>query len=135
MTPESTTWIPSACDELMSISRLWMPVESMKGTLRMRRMRTAGLADMELRMSQVIRTKPYMAQPYLLRALAKYNLDDFEGAIADATLAIERNPFLPDAWEVRGVSRQCIGDNRSAITDYAGALQLLPAEECVRAVV
>ena len=50
-TPESTTWIPSACDELMSISRLWMPVESMKGTLRMRRMRTAGLADMELRMS------------------------------------------------------------------------------------
>lgn len=76
--------------------------------------------------NQVIRTKPYMAQPYLLRALAKYNLDDFEGAIADATLAIERNPFLPDAWEVRGVSRQCIGDNRSAITDYAGALQLLP---------
>lgn len=76
--------------------------------------------------NQVIRAKPYMAQPYLLRALAKYNLDDFDGAVADATLALERNPFLPDAWEVRAVSHQNLGQNTLAIADYAKALELLP---------
>lgn len=76
--------------------------------------------------NQAIESKPQWAQPYLMRAIAKYNLDDFQGAEADATLAIERNKFIVDAYEVRGVARQNLGKLQEAVDDYTHALQLLP---------
>ncbi|MDE7388154.1 MAG: tetratricopeptide repeat protein [Muribaculaceae bacterium] len=76
--------------------------------------------------NQVIALKPNMAEPYMLRAVAKYNLDDFHGAEADATEALTRNPFLPEAWEVRAVARQNMGNAKDAINDYRGALRQLP---------
>lgn len=76
--------------------------------------------------NQVIAAKPWLAEPYYLRAIAKYSLEDFVGAELDASEAIDRNPFLPDAWEVRGVARQCQGKNLEAVGDYKHALTLLP---------
>lgn len=76
--------------------------------------------------NRVINVKPYLAQPYFYRAVAKLNLDDYLGAEADATRAIERNPFIVDAWEVRGVARQNLGRDREAIADYTKALEMLP---------
>jgi len=76
--------------------------------------------------NQVIAAKPYLAQPYFFRALAKYNLDDFKGAEEDASIAIEHNPFITDAYELRGVVRQNMGRHREAIEDYSHALTLLP---------
>lgn len=76
--------------------------------------------------NQVIDAKPYLAEPYFLRAIAKYNLEDFTGAEADARKAVEINPFLPDAWEVRGVACQCVGNFDDAIKYYDRALSLLP---------
>lgn len=76
--------------------------------------------------NQAISAKPYLAQPYFLRAIAKINLEDYAGAEADASRAIELNPFLTDAWEVRGVARQNLGRDRQAIDDYSEALKLLP---------
>ena len=76
--------------------------------------------------NQAIQAKPYLAQPYFLRAIAKLNLDDLPGAEADASKALSLNPFLPDAWEVRGVARQNMGNDSAAISDYEEALKLLP---------
>lgn len=76
--------------------------------------------------SQVIDAKPYLSEPYFLRAIAKYNLEDYAGALADATLATEVNPFQPDAWEVRGVAHQCLDRHADAVADYTRALELLP---------
>lgn len=76
--------------------------------------------------NQVIDAKPYLAEPYFLRAVAKYNLEDFAGAETDARKAVEINPFLPDAWEVRGVASQCVGNHVAAIGYYDRALELLP---------
>lgn len=76
--------------------------------------------------NQAIQAKPYLAEPYLYRAIAKINLEDFAGAEADASAAIERNPFITDAWEVRGVARQNLGKDSLAIGDYNHALKLLP---------
>ncbi|MDO4319851.1 MAG: tetratricopeptide repeat protein [Bacteroidales bacterium] len=76
--------------------------------------------------NRVIQSKPYLAQPYFLRAIAKINLEDYVGAEADASTAIELNPYLTDAWEVRGVARQNLGRDRDAISDYDHALELLP---------
>lgn len=76
--------------------------------------------------NQAIQAKPYLAQPYLYRAIAKLNLEDFRGAEEDASKAVELNPFLTDAWEVRGVARQNTGRYKLAIEDYDHALKLLP---------
>ncbi len=76
--------------------------------------------------NRVIQAKPYLAQPYFFRAIAKLNLEDYTGAEQDASHAIELNPYLTDAWEVRGVARQNLGRNADAITDYKHALSLLP---------
>ena len=56
--------------------------------------------------NQVIAAKPYLAEPYFFRAVAKINLEDYRGAEEDATLCIDRNPFITDAYQVRGVARQ-----------------------------
>ena len=74
----------------------------------------------------VIQTKPEQAKPYFYRAIAKFNLEDFRGAEDDATLAIERNPFLNDVYEIRGVARQNMGKHKEAIADYDKALESLP---------
>ena len=42
LTPESTTVILLRWDISQSVVRLWIPVESMNGTLRMRMIRTRG---------------------------------------------------------------------------------------------
>jgi len=76
--------------------------------------------------NQVIAAKPYLAQPYFFRSIAKLNLDDYLGAEEDATLAIQRNPYITDAYEVRGVARQNMGKLAEAVEDYAHALTLLP---------
>ena len=44
--------------------------------------------------NQVINAKPYLYEPYFFRALAKLNLEDFQGAEADCDAAIQRNPFV-----------------------------------------
>lgn len=76
--------------------------------------------------NQAIAAKPYLAQPYFYRALAKFNLDDFNGARADADEAIRRNPFLTDAYELRAVAYQNLGQPRKAIADYETVLKTLP---------
>ena len=38
--------------------------------------------------NQAIKAKPYLADPYLYRAIAKLNLDDYQGAEADCNKAI-----------------------------------------------
>lgn len=76
--------------------------------------------------NQVIKVKPYLAEPYFFRGLAKFYLEDFQGAEADCSLAIERNPFIVDAYEVRGLSRLSIGDYKAAVDDYNVGLKHLP---------
>ena len=76
--------------------------------------------------NRVISAKPYLAQPYLMRAIAKLNLDDYNGALEDATKTIELNPFIPDAYEVRGIAAQNLGRTADAIADYSHELTMLP---------
>ncbi len=81
--------------------------------------------------NQVIQAKPYLAQPYFFRAIAKLNLDDYRGAEEDASIAIEHNPFITDAYEVRGVARQNLGNHKDAIADYTQALSMLPENRSI----
>ena len=48
--------------------------------------------------NRAIAQKPYLAWPYFWRSVAKINLEDYEGALADASKTIELNPFITDAY-------------------------------------
>lgn len=76
--------------------------------------------------NQVISMKPYLADPYFYRGVAKLYLGDYKGAEEDCSLAIERNPFIVDAYQVRGVARQTLHKYKEAIADYEAGLKQLP---------
>lgn len=68
--------------------------------------------------NQAIKAKPYLADPYFFRALAKLSLEDYKGAEEDCTMAIERNKFKIEAYKLRGFARQQTGRDSLAVTDY-----------------
>ncbi|MCH5216689.1 MAG: tetratricopeptide repeat protein [Muribaculaceae bacterium] len=78
--------------------------------------------------NQAIRAKPYLAEPYLYRGIAKLQLEDYLGAEEDCSLALERNPFIVDAYQVRGVARQTMNKNELAIEDYDKGLEFMPED-------
>ena len=59
--------------------------------------------------NQVINQKPYLAEPYYCRAVAKSALGDWTGAETDLTQCVELNPFVHGAYWLRAVSRQKSG--------------------------
>lgn len=73
--------------------------------------------------NQVIKSKPWLAEPYFYRAVAKINLDDYKGAEEDCTLCLERNPFLVQAYYARGIARQSQEKFEEAIADYKKGLE------------
>ena len=79
--------------------------------------------------NQAIKAKPFLAEPYFYRSVAKISLEDYQGAEQDAGLAIERNPFIVDAYQVRGVSRQNLGNYEGAVQDYDAGLKLMPEDK------
>jgi tetratricopeptide (TPR) repeat protein len=79
--------------------------------------------------NSVIRAKPYLAEPYFYRAVAKLNLDDYGGAENDISASIERNPFLVSSYLLRGVSRQYQGRFEEAIQDYDKGLEYRPEDK------
>lgn len=78
--------------------------------------------------NQVIKSKPWLAEPYFYRAIAKVNLDDFKGAEEDCTLCLERNPFLVQAYYCRGIARQSQEKYAEAIADYSKGLEFKPED-------
>lgn len=81
--------------------------------------------------NQVIKAKPWMAEPYLYRAIAKLNLDDLRGAEEDCSLCLERNPFLSQAYYARGIARQSLELYDLAVKDYKKGLELRPDDKAM----
>ncbi|TRU94059.1 MAG: tetratricopeptide repeat protein, partial [Microcystis wesenbergii Mw_QC_S_20081001_S30D] len=59
-----------------------------------------------------------LAIAYFSRGLAKYNLGDNQGAIADYNQAIKLKPDNAIAYHNRGWAKYNLGDNQGAIADY-----------------
>lgn len=76
-----------------------------------------------------IKAKPYLADPYFFRALAKLNLEDYKGAEEDCSLAIERNKFKTEAYKLRGFARQNLGKDSLAVDDYNVGLYYAPLDK------
>lgn len=76
--------------------------------------------------NQVIKLKPYLYEPYLLRAIAKIQLSDWQGALSDLNTTILRNPFQPGAFYTRGYVYRQLGDWQAAENDFTEALRFSP---------
>ncbi len=76
--------------------------------------------------NRVIIVKPYLADPYYYRAIAKYYLDDLTGCEADCSVAIEINPFMLGAYNLRGITRLRLDKPASARDDFDKGLSYEP---------
>ncbi|MCQ2334613.1 MAG: tetratricopeptide repeat protein [Paludibacteraceae bacterium] len=76
--------------------------------------------------NQVIKLKPYLAEPYLFRAIAKIQLGDYIGAERDCSSAIENSPFLPGAYYTRGYVFRQLKQYEKAEKDFTEALVFSP---------
>lgn len=76
--------------------------------------------------NQVIKIKPYLAEPWLYRGIAKIELGDYQGADQDLTEAVERNPFMSQAYYARGFARRSLKLYKEATEDFTKALQFNP---------
>ena len=76
--------------------------------------------------NQVIRLKPYLAEPYFYRSVAKIQLEDYQGALLDCNAAIERNPFSPGYYYARGYIYLRTEQFEKAEADYTEALHFSP---------
>ncbi|MCM1490319.1 MAG: tetratricopeptide repeat protein [Muribaculum sp.] len=79
--------------------------------------------------NHAIKAKPYLADPYFFRALAKLNLEDYKGAEADCNEAIQRNKFRTEAYKLRGFARQQLGLDSLAVLDYDEGLRHNPTDK------
>ena len=61
---------------------------------------------------------------YYNRGLAKAELQNYKGALADFTKAIEINPNYSNAYKNRGVSKENLGDLSGACADWKKAANL-----------
>ena len=66
------------------------------------------------------------AAAYNNRGIAKSNLDDHQGAIADFDKALKINPQYAGAYNNRGNAKDTLGDHQGAIADFDKALELDP---------
>ena len=66
------------------------------------------------------------AEAYNNIGVAKERLQDYRGAIADYTKAIEINPNYADTYGNRGNAKERLQDYRGAIADYNKAIELIP---------
>ena len=76
--------------------------------------------------NRVIIVKPYLADPYYYRAIAKYYLDDLTGCEADCSTALGINPFLIEAYNLRGITRLRLDNPASAREDFEKGLSYEP---------
>lgn len=76
--------------------------------------------------NRVISVKPYLADPYYYRGVAKYYLDDLNGAANDCEIAININPFLINAYNLCGIIRLRQGKSAEALEHFTAGLKVEP---------
>ena len=73
--------------------------------------------------NQVINAKPYLYEPYFFPCAGKNQPGRFSGAEADCDQAIQRNPFVVGAYQIRGLARIRQDKFDGAVEDYKTALK------------
>ncbi|MFW5757524.1 MAG: tetratricopeptide repeat protein [Bacteroidota bacterium] len=72
----------------------------------------------------MIQNDPANAVALTNRGILKYKINDYDGAVADHTLAIENNPRMGDAFLNRGIAKEMMRDRQGARQDWIRAFEL-----------
>lgn len=71
----------------------------------------------------VIEAKPYLAEAFYYRAVAKFSLEDYDSAENDLDQAILFNPFRTEFYQLRGLCRIHTERFEGAVADYTEVLR------------
>lgn len=80
------------------------------------------------RFNSVIAAKPYLAEPYFYRGLAKFYLEDYSGAESDCSLALDRRPYTAQYYNLRALCRINLERYALAVDDYRASIHQNPME-------
>lgn len=81
------------------------------------------------RFNLVINAKPWQAEPYFYRGLAKFYLEDYQGGEIDCGSALERNPYVGQYYMLRALCRINRGRYAQAEEDYGQAIRISPLDK------
>src|SRR3712207_9505664 len=74
----------------------------------------------------LFRSKPKFVNNYVNRALARLNVNNLRGAMADYDMALDLDPNNFLAHYNRGLLRMQLGDDNRAITDFDYVIKMEP---------
>lgn len=74
----------------------------------------------------LLRNQPDEHEGYFLRGVAKYNLEDLNGALNDFSKALEEYPAYTQAYQYRAIVRSRMGLYNEALDDFAKAVEIRP---------
>ena len=81
------------------------------------------------RFNMVISAKPWLGEPYFYRGLAKFYLEDYQGAEIDCGNALDKNPYMCNYFMLRALCRINQARYALAAEDYVQALKINPLEK------
>ena len=81
------------------------------------------------RFNMVISAKPWLGEPYFYRGLAKFYLEDYQGAEIDCGNALDKNPYMCNYFMLRALCRINQARYALAADDYIQALKINPLEK------
>lgn len=84
------------------------------------------------RASQLIAEAPWLAEVWNQRAIARFGMEDYAGAIEDCHQTLELNPYHFAAATGMGHAYLRLNNPRSALESFRRALKLNPSLEAVR---
>jgi len=87
-----------------------------------------GFGDAAMNFDKVRALDPLTAVAYANRGLARYQLRDYDGVIADCNRAMAINPRLTDAYNNRGLARYAQADYDGALSDFDRAITINPRD-------
>lgn len=74
------------------------------------------------RFNAVIQSKPYLHEPYYYRGVAKFYLEDYAGADADCSKALDLSPYNFKYYQLRALCRINMERYADAEKDYVSAI-------------
>jgi tetratricopeptide (TPR) repeat protein len=86
----------------------------------------AGRREAVAQFSQAVTLNPRYIIAYLMRAYAKDDLNNLQGALADLNRAISLNPKFALAYYNRGKLKNKLNDPQGSLADYSQAISLDP---------
>lgn len=84
-------------------------------------------AEAILTLNQLLRADTTIEEAWFLRGVAKYNLNDFQGARFDFGKAITNNPVFSQAYLYRAIVLSRLSRYSQAISDFDMAIDLRPS--------